>query len=247
MKLSADTEISVKNGAELLDRLVKDIISDSAASYVSIVHRPEEAIESDSEDFGKTEAHVDRPTAFSLPRFIPLLRERIQVNNAFTRQFLVSWITLLDSVPDLELITYLPSFLGGLFKFLNDSNQDVLTSTQHILERLLQEIRNVARVKREIAIRDETKKMNAANARLKSSVPVDSQSGNVDDAGPKSDGTKEEAAQEHPESGVPSETSSVSKSTEEDWIPGQDIHVDHPKILEIVVNFLGNPSGMLRS
>ena len=52
--------------------------------------------------------------AFSLAHFIPLLRERIYVVSPFTRSYLVSWITVLDSVPELELITYLPEFLDGL-------------------------------------------------------------------------------------------------------------------------------------
>lgn len=52
--------------------------------------------------------------AFSLARFIPLLQDRIYVLSPFTRSYLVSWITVLDSVPELELITYLPEFLDGL-------------------------------------------------------------------------------------------------------------------------------------
>lgn len=52
--------------------------------------------------------------AFSLAHFIPLLRERIYVVSPFTRSYLVSWITVLDSVPELELITYLPEFFDGL-------------------------------------------------------------------------------------------------------------------------------------
>ena len=28
-----------------------------------------------------------------------------------------------------------------------------------------------------------------------------------------------------------------------DWIPGQDVYVDHPKILEILVGFLSSQSG----
>ena len=52
--------------------------------------------------------------AFSLPRFIPLLSDRIYVVSPFTRSFLVSWITVLDSVPELELITHLPHLLDGL-------------------------------------------------------------------------------------------------------------------------------------
>ncbi len=52
--------------------------------------------------------------AFSLAHFIPLLKERIYALNPFTRSFLVTWITVLDSVPELELISYLPEFLDGL-------------------------------------------------------------------------------------------------------------------------------------
>lgn len=52
--------------------------------------------------------------AFSLAHFIPLLSDKIDVISPFTRSFLVSWITVLDSVPELELISYLPEFLDGL-------------------------------------------------------------------------------------------------------------------------------------
>ena len=52
--------------------------------------------------------------AFSLAHFIPLLSDRIYVLSPFTRSYLVSWISVLDSVPELELITYLPEFLDGL-------------------------------------------------------------------------------------------------------------------------------------
>lgn len=52
--------------------------------------------------------------AFSLAKFIPLLSERIYVISPFTRSHLVSWIMILDSVPDLELVSYLPEFLDGL-------------------------------------------------------------------------------------------------------------------------------------
>jgi vacuole morphology and inheritance protein 14 len=58
--------------------------------------------------------HDGGKKAFSLAHFIPLLRERIYVISPFTRSYLVSWIIVLDSVPELELITYLPEFLDGL-------------------------------------------------------------------------------------------------------------------------------------
>ena len=40
-QLGADSELSVKNGAELLDRLIKDIVSESAATYVSVLEAPD--------------------------------------------------------------------------------------------------------------------------------------------------------------------------------------------------------------
>ena len=56
--------------------------------------------------------------AFSLAHFIPLLSERMRVISPFTRSYLVSWITVLDSVPELELISYLPKFLDDLLYVL---------------------------------------------------------------------------------------------------------------------------------
>ena len=52
--------------------------------------------------------------AFSLAKFVPLLSERIYVISPFTRSHLISWIMILDSIPDLELVSYLPEFLDGL-------------------------------------------------------------------------------------------------------------------------------------
>lgn len=34
-----------------------------------------------------------------------------------------------------------------------------------------------------------------------------------------------------------------SASGDGDWVPGQDVQVDYPKILEILVAFLGAPFG----
>jgi hypothetical protein len=37
----------------------------------------------------------------------------------------VSWVTVLDSVPDINLLGYLPKFLDGLFNMLKDTNKDI--------------------------------------------------------------------------------------------------------------------------
>lgn len=129
-KLSSDSEMSVKNGAELLDRLMKDIVAEAAPSYVSIYpdnRNPSLPLGSaagnlsstmdskshDDQDMRDTE-HFEDNRAFSLERFIPLLSERIYVISPFTRMHLVSWLMVLDSIPDLELVAWLPEFLDGL-------------------------------------------------------------------------------------------------------------------------------------
>lgn len=92
-RLAADPEPQVKQGAELLDRLVKDIVTESQT--------------------------------FDLASFIPMVRERIYTRNAFARQFIVSWVAVLDAVPDIDLIVYLPELLDGLFKMLDDANPEI--------------------------------------------------------------------------------------------------------------------------
>ena len=120
LQLAADPELSVKNGAELLDRLLKDIVAESASYYVPHFPETEKHRTTDS-DNGIVVPHPDDDgtsvmprRAFSLSRFVPLLSDRIYVVSPFTRSFLVSWISVLDSVPELELITHLPHLLDGL-------------------------------------------------------------------------------------------------------------------------------------
>lgn len=81
--------------------------------------------------------------AFSLTRFIPLLAERIYTLNPLTRSFLISWISVLDSIPELELITSLPEFLDGLLGFVNDANAEVRLAAKNILGEFLREIKEI--------------------------------------------------------------------------------------------------------
>lgn len=264
-RLAADTELSVKNGAELLDRLVKDIVSESAATYASVL-APDAAAAQAEEDSPADSVAV--PTAFSLPRFIPLLQERIHVLNPFTRTFLVSWITLLDSIPDLELVAYLPSFLGGLLKFLSDPNQDVHTTTKVAMDRFLNEIRKIAAVKKGIA---ESRK-----SRDDGKVPeAGGSSAAVGDDGPQSEAVEDarmddvlaenevQAAPRAPQQGEGEEEEEDGESPtadgnstltasdaevkdgeefEDEWIPGQDVQIDYQHILDILITFLAESS-----
>lgn len=226
IKLAADSELSVKNGAELLDRLIKDIVAESAATYVSVLQTQEGATSDPESNKESAELlSLEPPTAFSLARFIPLLQERIHVINPFTRTFLVSWVTLLDTIPDLELVLYLPAFLGGLFKFLSDPNRDVHVATQGALERFLNEIKKIARIKRGIA---ESRK-GQSDSKPKNSDSSDSASVRTDQS---TLNEKSDAAD-----------ADTDNHADGDWVPGQDVQVDHSKILEILVAFLDSSSG----
>jgi hypothetical protein len=215
--------LSVKNGAELLDRLVKDIVAESAASYVSVLNYSEKLPGEKDEMTGSDKSSQDLPTAFSLAKFIPLLQERIHVINPFTRTFLVSWLTLLDTIPDLELVFYLPDFLGGLFKFLGDPNRDVSVATQGLLERFLTEIKKIARIKRGLADR---RTQSADDDRLTSQVGSSASA----------DGSSNDNAIADSEDGAEHEHHGDDYNG--DWIPGQDVQVDHAKILEILLLFV---------
>ncbi|OAE25279.1 hypothetical protein AXG93_4642s1000 [Marchantia polymorpha subsp. ruderalis] len=113
-KLSADSDPNVQSAAHLLDRLVKDIVTES--------------------------------DQFSIEEFIPLLRERMNVLNPFVRQFLVGWITVLDSVPEIDMLGFLPDFLDGLFNMLSDPSHEIRQQADQALHEFLQEIKNAPSV-----------------------------------------------------------------------------------------------------
>eukprot|EP01132_Coremiostelium_polycephalum_P000476 gene476-602_t len=113
-KLSADPDPQVKSGAQLFDRLLKDIVTESPV--------------------------------FDIERFIPLLRERVYVVNPFCRQFLVGWIIVLDSVPNIDMLVYLPKFLDGLFKMLRDNNKEIRNEVDKALSEFLRELQTAENV-----------------------------------------------------------------------------------------------------
>jgi hypothetical protein len=79
------------------------------------LHNRNEGNNSISSTPARQETREPKPrVAFSLAKFVPLLSERIYVISPFTRSHLISWINILDSIPDLELVSYLPEFLDGL-------------------------------------------------------------------------------------------------------------------------------------
>ncbi|KAF8969322.1 vacuolar protein 14 C-terminal Fig4p binding-domain-containing protein [Flammula alnicola] len=245
-KLAADSELSVKNGAELLDRLLKDIVAESASVYIPLYPETE-----------KVRAEREKPNgvliplpdslpgdgakkAFSLAHFIPLLRERIYVVSPFTRSYLVSWINVLDSVPELELITYLPEFLDGLMKYLSDPTEDVRVATENLLADFLRELRDVTIVSRQL------------EQHVKSKTPAESIRRSDVDGDKLPDLTMENAERalymlendEHDRSTLSSQVGPRDDASDMDdqdlgaWIPGQGVRIDYAAIIEILIRQL---------
>ncbi|KAI3507524.1 hypothetical protein L1887_22511 [Cichorium endivia] len=100
-KLSADSDANVQSAAHLLDRLVKDIVTENNQ-----------------------------------------FRERMNLLNPYVCQFLVGWITVLDNVPDIDMLGFLPDILDGLFNMLSDSSHEIRQQADSALSEFLQEIKN---------------------------------------------------------------------------------------------------------
>ncbi|TDG42934.1 hypothetical protein AWZ03_010639 [Drosophila navojoa] len=110
-RLVTDSDQMVKDGSELLDRLLKDIVTESYET-------------------------------FNLEAFIPLLRERMYVNNPFARQYVISWISILNAVPDINMVNYLTEILDGLFVMLEDNTPEIQPMCENTISQFLKSIRN---------------------------------------------------------------------------------------------------------
>ncbi len=49
----------------------------------------------------------------------------LSTSTRFIRQLVIGWISVLDAVPDLNMLEHLPEFLGGLFSMLSDGQKGI--------------------------------------------------------------------------------------------------------------------------
>eukprot|EP00501_MAST-03F_sp_TOSAG23-6_P002288 GSMAST32.ASY1.ANO1.2389.1 assembled CDS len=108
-ELYSDVDVDVKNGAQLLDRFIKEIVTES--------------------------------DTFAVEHFIPLLQRKLKTRNPYIRQLLVGWVVLLDSVPFINMLDFLPNFLEGLFNMLSDDIREIRQQADQALCEFLQEIK----------------------------------------------------------------------------------------------------------
>jgi hypothetical protein len=79
---------------------------------------------------------------FKVEDLIGKLFEKIRANHPAIKILIVSWITFLDSIPELKLINHLHELLPGLFNMLCDKTRDVHISADKCLKHFLKEIDN---------------------------------------------------------------------------------------------------------
>jgi len=113
IKVFADFDDEVKRLAQQLDRILKDVVS---------------------------EGIVDSKY-FDLKNFMPILCEKLQVRNPVIRQLLISWINVLNDIPNLNLIHLLPSFLEELMMMIGDVNKEIRMAADACLTEFLTEVK----------------------------------------------------------------------------------------------------------
>lgn len=272
--LVTDTESSVKNAADILDRLIKDIVSAKSTNYVSILQQPEgpsgdsripsHIIDPNSGVAFQVNQIQDTKMAFSLPKFIPTLLERMYTLDPFAKKFLISWLELFDDIPALEIITFLPNILEPLIKFLaNNAPSDVRIETQNVLNTFLKEIHSIHKVKIEVkrkALLKAKSDLNGSDSERKEgdvdehtdTAAVkgdDDHSLDIDNLSIKSNSTtivkNTNVVTGSNNAGIlssaaPAQLDSVDTAGEI-FLNGQDIFIDYPKIIDILLSFIRSP------
>ena len=54
---------------------------------------------------------------------MPIFCERLKAINPVVRQVLTSWLNILDNIPSINLLPFLPHFIRPLFEMLSDNNR----------------------------------------------------------------------------------------------------------------------------
>ncbi|MPC44386.1 Protein VAC14 [Portunus trituberculatus] len=120
VRLATDADQNVKNGSEMLDRIMKDQLSLTLHFLQDIV----------------TES-----ASFDLVSFIPVLREKLYANNHWAQTLVVSWVSVLHTVPDVDTLSFLSEILEGLFFILEGPKPEVKKMCEAVVGEFLVSIK----------------------------------------------------------------------------------------------------------
>lgn len=104
-ELYSDLDIVVKEAAKLLDKLLREIVTEYQT--------------------------------FDIDSFIPVLQRILNEGSPYSKVLAMSWIDLMNNVPGIDIVFYLPFFLEGLFKLLSDKLKDIRQDANSLLESFL--------------------------------------------------------------------------------------------------------------
>ena len=85
--------LPLRQGASLLDKLLKEIVTETQS--------------------------------FDVEKLIPLMEQYISDTSPHIRRLLISWIDVMDNVPGIDILDFLPGFLEGLFDMLSDPHREI--------------------------------------------------------------------------------------------------------------------------
>jgi hypothetical protein len=82
------------------------------------------------------------PQDFNLQEFFQKIIQKIGTNHIGVKIFIVSWITFMDTIPEIRIFNVLPDFLPGLFSMLSERQKELNTASEKCLKEFLRELTN---------------------------------------------------------------------------------------------------------
>jgi hypothetical protein len=78
---------------------------------------------------------------FDIESFIPRLAQFLAVPHVpHKRRFLIDWSSLLQSVPDIDMLLYLPQLLDGMMSMLSDTHTEIRSAAGRTLDNFLRQV-----------------------------------------------------------------------------------------------------------
>ncbi|KDD71995.1 vacuolar 14 Fab1-binding domain-containing protein, partial [Helicosporidium sp. ATCC 50920] len=82
---------------------------------------------------------------FDWASFVPRLETCMGVGNPFKQQFLLGWLSLLDSLPEVDLAAHLPSLLPGLLLLLGEDTPEIRVAALRLVRDMESDLLSGAR------------------------------------------------------------------------------------------------------
>ena len=89
---------------------------------------------------------------FNIDLFVRTIRNHVVSTKPRIRQYVLTWLILLDNVPSVNLAErgHLPQFLGGVFEMLSDSDRKISGLADKVLSAYLDRVRNMVSDHKEV-------------------------------------------------------------------------------------------------